>query len=88
MRVIVQLQRFPDGKRRVTSISEITGLETDTILLQEIFKFVRTGGGPNGVVEGHFQATGIRPRYLTELAATGVTFPNNFFDPRGPATKS
>ena len=88
VRVIVQLQRFPDGKRRVTSISEITGLETDTILLQEIFKFVRTGGGPNGVVEGHFQATGIRPRYLTELAATGVTFPNNFFDPRGPATKS
>ena len=88
VRVVVQLQRFPDGKRRVTSISEITGLETDTILLQEIFKFVRTGSGPNGVVEGHFQATGIRPRYLTELAATGVTFPNNFFDPRGPAAKS
>jgi pilus assembly protein CpaF len=88
VRVIVQLQRFPDGKRRVTSISEITGLEGDTILLQEIFKFVRTGSGSNGAVEGHFQATGIRPRYLTELAATGVTFPNNYFDPRGPVATS
>ena len=86
VRIVVQLQRFPDGKRRVTSISEITGMESDIILLQEIFKFVRTGSGPNGAIEGHFQATGIRPRYLTELAATGVTFPNNYFDPGSPAS--
>jgi pilus assembly protein CpaF len=86
IRVVVQLQRFPDGKRRVTSIAEITGLESDTVLMQEIYKFVRTGSGPNGSVEGHFQATGIRPRYLAELAATGVNFPNSFFDPHGPSS--
>lgn len=61
-------------------------MESDIILLQEIFKFVRTGSGPDGAIEGHFQATGIRPRYLTELAATGVTFPNNYFDPGSPAS--
>src|SRR5450631_3061885 len=86
IRVVVQLQRFPDGKRRVTSIAEITGLESDTVLMQEIFKFVRTGSGPNGSVAGHFQATGIRPRFLAELAATGVNFPNSFFDPHGPSS--
>jgi pilus assembly protein CpaF len=86
IRVVIQLQRFPDGKRRVTSISEITGLENDTVLMQEIYKFVRTGSGPNGSVEGHFQATGIRPRYLADLATTGVNFPNSFFDTRGPSS--
>jgi len=84
VRVIVQLQRFPDGKRRITSVAEITGMENDTILMQEIFKFVRTGSGPNGSVQGHFQATGIRPRYLADLAANGINVPNSCFDPNGP----
>ena len=86
IRVVVQLQRFPDGKRRVTSISEITGLENETVLIQEIYKFVRTGTGPNGSVGGHFEATGIRPRYLADLAAIGVNFPNNFFELRSPSS--
>ncbi|MGH6727975.1 MAG: CpaF family protein [Pseudolabrys sp.] len=85
VRVIVQLQRFPDGKRRITSVAEITGLENDTILMQEIFKFVRTGSGPNGSIQGHFQATGIRPRYLADLVANGINVPNSCFDPNGPA---
>jgi pilus assembly protein CpaF len=85
IRVVIQLQRFPDGKRRVTSISEITGLENDTILMQEIYKFVRTGSGPNGSVEGHFQATGIRPRFLADIVANGINLPNSSFDPRGPS---
>src|ERR1700747_3681265 len=81
IRCIVQLQRLSDGKRVVTSIAEITGLETDIIQMQEIFKFVRSGTAENGAVEGHFQATGIRPRFLGELAAQGITLPGSHFDP-------
>jgi pilus assembly protein CpaF len=81
IRVIVQLQRFSDGKRRVTSIAEITGLEGDIIQMQEIFKFVRTSTGDDGKVEGHFQATGVRPRFLSDLVAQGITIPGSYFDP-------
>jgi pilus assembly protein CpaF len=84
IRCIVQLQRLSDGKRVVTSIAEITGLESDIIQMQEIFKFVRTGTGDNGAVEGHFQATGIRPRFLGELTAQGITVPASHFDPTKP----
>ena len=84
IRVIVQLQRLSDGKRKVTSIAEITGLEGDIIQMQEIFKFVRTGTAPDNSVIGHFQATGVRPRFLTELAAMGIKIPGNYFDPSQP----
>jgi pilus assembly protein CpaF len=84
LRVIVQLQRLSDGKRRVTSIAEITGLEGDIIQMQEIYKFVRTGTGADGSVEGHFQATGVRPRFLGDLIAKGVNLPGTYFDPSKP----
>ena len=84
IRVIVQLQRLSDGKRRDTSISEITGLESDIIQMQEIYKYVRTGTAPDGSVEGHFQATGIRPRFLGDLTAMGINIPGTFFDPSKP----
>jgi pilus assembly protein CpaF len=75
IRLIVQLQRLSDGKRRVTSIAEITGLEGEIIQMQEIFKFVRTGTGPDNSVLGHFQATGVRPRFLAELTTMGIKIP-------------
>ena len=84
VQMIVQLSRQSDGKRKVTSIAEITGLEGDIIQMQEIFKFVRTGTLPDGTVEGHFQATGVRPRFLAELATHGVTIPGAYFDPSKP----
>ena len=84
IRVIVQLQRMSDGKRRVTSISEITGLESDIIQMQEIYKYVRTGTASDGSVEGHYQATGIRPRFLNDLIAQGITIPGAYFDPSKP----
>jgi pilus assembly protein CpaF len=84
IQLIVQLQRQSDGKRRVTSIAEVTGLEGDVIQMQEIFKFVRTGTAPDGTVQGHFTATGIRPRFLTHLANQGVKIPGNYFDPSNP----
>jgi pilus assembly protein CpaF len=84
IRLIVQLQRMSDGKRRVTSIAEITGLEGDILQMQEIFKFVRTGTGDDGTVHGHFQATGVRPRFLGDLVAKGIKIPGSYFDPAQP----
>jgi pilus assembly protein CpaF len=80
----VQLSRLSDGKRKVTSIPEVTGFEGDIIQMQEIFKFVRTGTGPDNSVVGHFQATGVRPRFLHDLVAMGVKIPGSYFDPSQP----
>ena len=84
IQLIVQLQRQSDGKRKVTSIAEVTGLEGDIIQMQEIFKFVRTGTAPDGTVQGHYQATGVRPRFLTHLVNQGIKIPGNYFDPSQP----
>jgi pilus assembly protein CpaF len=84
VRMIVQLQRLSDGRRRVTSIAEITGMEGDIVQMQEIFKYVRTGTLEDGTVQGHFVATGVRPRVLTELTAKGIKIPSSHFDPGHP----
>jgi pilus assembly protein CpaF len=84
VRLIVQLQRMSDGKRKVTSIAEITGMEGDIIQMQEIFKWVRTSTDPDGTVHGHHAATGVRPRFLHELVAAGVNIPGHYFDPSKP----
>jgi len=82
--MIVQLQRLSDGKRRVTSVAEITGMEGDIVQMQEIYKFVRTSTAEDGTVEGHFAATGVRPRFLSELAARGIKIPGSYFEPGKP----
>ncbi len=84
VRMIVQLQRMSDGKRRVTSVAEITGMEGDIVQMQEIYKYVRTATAADGTVEGHFVATGVRPRFLGELAARGIQIPGSYFDPSKP----
>jgi pilus assembly protein CpaF len=84
VRLIVQLQRMSDGKRRVTSIAEITGMEGDILQMQEIFKFVRVKTDADGAIHGHFEATGVRPRFLAELQAKGVTLPGSYFEPGKP----
>ena len=81
IRVVVQLSRLSDGKRRIVSISEITGIEGDIIQMQEIFKFNRTATLEDGSIQGHFQATGVRPKFLGELASRGLTVPAAYFDP-------
>ncbi len=84
VRMIVQLQRLSDGRRRVTSVAEITGMEGDIVQMQEIYKYVRTGTKDDGTVIGHFQATGVRPRFLAELTARGIRIPGSYFDPSQP----
>jgi pilus assembly protein CpaF len=84
IRVVVQLQRQSDGKRRVTSIAEITGLESDIIQMQEIYQYTRTGIAEDGTVHGEFRATGVRPRFLADLVAQGIEIPGKYFDPAKP----
>ena len=79
--LIIQLTRLSDGKRKITSIAEITGMEGEVIQMQEIFKFVRTGIDKEGNIQGHFEATGIRPRFLEMLMDMGITLPGSYFDP-------
>jgi pilus assembly protein CpaF len=84
VRMIVQLQRLADGKRRVTSVAEITGMEGEIIQMQEIYKYVRTGTDGDGNIQGHHVATGVRPRFLQELVAHGINIPGSYFDPSKP----
>ncbi len=67
--IIVQASRMSDGSRKVTSISEITGMEENVISMQEIFTFNKKGIGPDGKVIGAFQPTRIRPRFLESCAS-------------------
>ena len=78
--VIVQGNRLPDGQRKITSIQEITGMEGDVITMQEIFAFSQKGVDPDGKVTGHFQATGIRPKFADKLRNHGINLPDTMFD--------
>jgi pilus assembly protein CpaF len=76
--LVIQVARLTDGTRRVTSISEITGMEGDTISMQEIFQFERTGLDGAGRVLGRFRNTGIRPRFAERLQQYGMQLPAFF----------
>jgi len=78
---IIQVSRLSDGKRKIISILEITGMEGDMISTQEIFKFEQTGVAADGTVQGRFRATGIRPKFAERLAARGAPLPEYLFDP-------
>jgi pilus assembly protein CpaF len=78
--VVVQMTRLSDGSRKVTAISEITGMEGEVITMQDIFVFDRVGLTPQGRVTGRFRATGIRPKCADRLAASGVTLPMTMFE--------
>jgi pilus assembly protein CpaF len=78
--IIVQIARQADGTRKVTAISEITGMEREVITLQDIFVFEKTGIGEDGRVQGRFRATGLRPRCCDRLAAAGIHLPTTMFE--------
>ena len=82
--IVIQLQRLPDGKRRVVSVSEITGMEGEIIQMQEIYQFVKERTDDRGNVHGSFRATGMRPNFLKELKAFGIELPESHFDATQP----
>ena len=79
--VVLQVSRLSDGRRKVTSLSELTGMEGDTITMQEIFRFKMEGVDENQQVIGHFEATGIRPKFLLDAEAHGIKLPSELFRP-------
>jgi pilus assembly protein CpaF len=82
--IVVQASRMTDGTRKITSISEITGMEENIISMQEIFSFAKKGIGPDGKVIGAFQPTHIRPRFLDRLRLSGVLLPPSLFERETP----
>jgi pilus assembly protein CpaF len=78
---IVQVSRLTDGRRKVVSIQEMTGMEGDIITMQELYAFKQTGVGKDGTVLGHFAATGLRPKFGDRLKAFGIALPDSLFDP-------
>jgi pilus assembly protein CpaF len=79
--VVIQASRMPDGKRKIVSIQELTGMEGDIITMQEIFAYEKTGIASDGTVLGHFRATGIRPKFVQRLKVFGIEVPDEMFDP-------
>jgi pilus assembly protein CpaF len=78
--IVVQATRMSDGTRKITSVSEITGMEENVISMQEIFSFQKKGIGPDGRVIGVFQPTRIRPQFLDRLRLSGVVLPPSLFE--------
>jgi pilus assembly protein CpaF len=89
--IFCQLSRLRDGSRRVTSITEVTGMEGEVITMQEIFVFESQGAGPDGKIIGHFKPTGIRPKILDRMFTMGLPLPAEiqvlFPDPRMMASR-
>jgi pilus assembly protein CpaF len=80
IQLIVQISRFNDGTRRITHLSEITGMEEDIVSMQDVFVFEKQGVSPDGRVLGAFTATGIRPKFAERLKASGINVPGSWFD--------
>lgn len=79
--VIIHVNRFADGKRKLTSLQEITGMEGDVITLQEIFSYRRKGIDADGEVQGSFEFHGVRPRFIERFKLHGIPVPLDMFDP-------
>ena len=80
MNVVIQISRMADGTRKVTSITEVTGMEQDVITIQQIFSFTKTGLDHTGKMMGLFKASGIRPKCAEQLATAGYPLPMDMFE--------
>jgi pilus assembly protein CpaF len=79
--LIIQVTRLTDGTRKVTSLTEVVGMEGNVVTLQDLFVFEKRGVSPEGKVVGRFHATGIRPKFIEKLEVAGIEIPADLFDP-------
>ena len=86
--VVIQVARLSDGRRKLLSLSELTGMEGETITMQEIFRFQITGRNEAGEVQGRFEASGIRPKFVTNLIMQGINLEAELFNPRAELDNS
>ncbi|MCA9199113.1 MAG: CpaF family protein [Pirellulaceae bacterium] len=80
--IIIQASRLQGGKRRITHITEVVGMEQETVIMQDIYRYVKDGIDENGCAIGRFVATGIRPNFMDRLEAVGVRLPGSAFRER------
>src|SRR5215211_1158734 len=80
--LIVQANRLQGGPRKVTSITEVLNMEQDMIIMQEVFRYKQVGIDQNGRAHGQFEATGVRPTFVSRLEAAGIKLPSNLFQER------
>jgi pilus assembly protein CpaF len=80
--VIIQANRLQGGPRRVLNITEVQGMEQDTVVLQDIYRFVQDGVGEDGKAHGYFEATGVRPSFMPRLESAGIRLPASAFRQR------
>jgi pilus assembly protein CpaF len=78
---VIQIARLNDGRRKIVSLQEITGMEGDIITMQEIYHFTQTSIAPDGSVLGNFRATGVRPKFMDRLRSYGLEVSEDTFDP-------
>jgi len=79
--VVIQIARLTDGRRKIVSIQELTGMEGEIITMQELFAFRQTGVDDSGTVSGYFCATGVRPHFTDRVRSYGIELPDALFDP-------
>ncbi|MEO6359417.1 MAG: CpaF family protein, partial [Sphingomicrobium sp.] len=79
--IVIQVSRLADGRRKLVSLAEITGMEGEVITMQEIFRFRQTGVSGDGQVQGRFEATGIRPRFMDIAISSGINLSPEIFRP-------
>lgn len=80
--LVIQASRLQGGPRKVTYITEIVGMEGETIVMQDIFKFIQEGIDGDGKAQGHFMSTGVRPKCIEHMEASGVRLPTSIFTER------
>ncbi|HBV63322.1 MAG TPA: pilus assembly protein CpaF [Rhodopirellula sp.] len=80
--ILIQANRLQGGPRRITAITEIVGMEQDTIVMQDIYKYTQKGIDDEGKAFGHFECTGVRPSFMNRLEAAGVRLPASAFRER------
>jgi pilus assembly protein CpaF len=80
--LIIQANRLQGGPRKVTHITEVVGLEQDTVIMQDIFLFVQDGIDENGRAFGHFESTGVRPTFMDRFDSANIRLPGNLFAAR------
>ena len=80
--LIIQANRLQGGPRKVTSITEVMGMEQEIIIMQDVFRYKQIGIDQNGRSFGHFEATGVRPSFMSRLEAAGIKLPSNLFQER------
>ena len=78
--IVIQLARMSDGTRKIINLSEITGMEGNVVIMQDIFTYRKKGIGPEGKVVGDFMPTGVRPKFADKLFVSGIELPHDMFE--------